>query len=92
MDIPKKVYEHVTNLIHKHNYDRQLSEHLQRQGPPWDDCVLKTEKGETMRMIDVDINAGQLADSFTAKNVFHLKQYLTDHCLSKQNINSNQAD
>ena len=77
MDIPKKVYEHVTNLIHQHNNDRQLCQHLQRQGPPWDDCVLKTEKEETMRMTDdADINAGELADPFTAKNIFHLKTIL----------------
>lgn len=28
-------------LVHEHHYDRQLSQHLQGQGPPWDDGMLE---------------------------------------------------
>lgn len=42
-DILREVQDNVTNLIHQHDYDRQLSKHLERQGPPWDDCVLEAE-------------------------------------------------
>lgn len=41
-----------TNLIHQHDYDGQLGQHLERQGPPWDDGVLKAGKDMNIMRMD----------------------------------------
>lgn len=46
------VQNHVTHLIHQHNYDRQFCKHLKGQGPSWYDCVLQLEAERNIELTD----------------------------------------